>query len=96
MVPISNPSLICFLRDGSVAAVNGSGIIAKLRSFRDGFILTFNGDGTSINSISSFKEQPFIAVALESGRLDIYHTGNGTVLRHLDLPTSNSMMMVHP
>lgn len=94
--PIPNPSLICFLRDGSVAAVNGSGRTAKLRSFRDGSILMFNGDGASINSISSFKEQPFIAVALEDGRLDIYHTGNGAVLRHLDLPASNSMMVVHP
>lgn len=67
-----------------------------MRSFRDGSILTFYGDGASINSISSFKEQPFIAVALEDGRLDIYHTGNGAVLRHLDLPASNSMMVVHP
>lgn len=94
--PIPHPSLVCFLRDGSIAAVNSTGKTAKLRSFRDGSILTFSGEGASINSISSFKEQPFIAVALSNGKIDIYHTGNGHILRHLDMPASNSMMVVHP
>lgn len=94
--PIPHPSLVCFLRDGSIAAVNSSGKTAKLRSFRDGSILTFSGEGASINSISSFKEQPFIAVALSNGKINIYHTGNGHILRHLDMSASNSMMVVHP
>lgn len=94
--PIPDPSLVCFLRDGSIAAVDSTGKTAKLRSFRDGSILTFSGEGASIDSISSFKEQPFISVVLSNGKIDIYHTGNGHILRHLNMPSSNSMMVVHP
>lgn len=33
---------------------------------------------------------------MANGNLDMYHTGNGAVLRHLQLPNKNSMMVVHP
>lgn len=94
--PVADPSLICILRDNSIAAVNNKGNVAKIRSFRDQSLLTFNGGYSTIESIGLFEEQPFIAVALANGNLDMYHTGNGAVLRHLQLPNKNSMMVVHP
>ena len=88
--------MICILGYNSIAAVNNKGNVAKIRSFRDQSLLTFNGGYSTIESIGLFEEQPFIAVALANGNLDMYHTGNGAVLRHLQLPNKNSMMVVHP
>lgn len=93
--PFARPTLVCFLRDGSLAAVNDSGRTAKLWSIRNGDVLTLYGDGSDMLSIQMVKQQPFIAVATTDDLVSIYHAGNGARVRKLLTPSKIRMMTVH-
>lgn len=94
--PVSNPKLVCFFNDGSLAAVNASGRLLKFKSRRNGEVMTVNKDGAEIVSIQPFKQQPFIAVATSDGLISIYHTGDGLRKRKLDSHMPANKVIIHP
>lgn len=94
--PFLTPRLVCFLNDGTIAAVNETGRILKFKSCRDGEVLTIYGDGAEILSIQSFKSQPFIAVATSDELISIYHVGNGKRVRILKSHNEANIVVVHP
>ncbi len=94
--PYESPRLVTFMNDGSVAAVSGSGGTLKFKSSRGSDFHTIYGDGASILSVHPFKNKPFVATADSRGLVNIYHTGTGQCLRHLETYHASNITIVHP
>lgn len=94
--PIPDPSLVCFLNDGSLAAVNRERSRVWLRSARDSRILTLCPDRSEILSIQAMKNEPFIAVSCLNGIISLYHVGTGQRTRKLPTKSSPRTVVVHP
>lgn len=94
--PVANPSLVCFLNNGSIAAVDKKRQKVYLISTRNGAILTLYPDGSEIVSVQALKNQPFIAVVCKDCIISLYHTGTGQRVRKLSTKSSASVVVVHP
>lgn len=94
--PIANPALVCFLNDGSLAAVDKKRKKVFLHSIRGGDVLTLYPDGSEILSIQSLKNQPFIAVICKDGIISLYHMGTGQRVRKLQTESNAKIVLVHP
>lgn len=94
--PIAHPSLVCFLNNGSLAAVDSKGQKVYLRSTRDRAMLTLYPDGSEIVSVQALKNQPFIAVLCKDCIISLYHTGTGQRVRKLSTKSGTSIVVVHP
>ena len=73
--PTPNPSMVCFLPDRTLAAVDKKGQTLHLWSTRDGNLLSQYMDGSTILSIQPIQSKPFIAVFTNDQKIRIYHTG---------------------
>ena len=73
--PTANPKMVCFLSNGSLAAVDETGRRLHLWSTRDGKMLSQYMDGAEILSIQPIQSKPFIAVFTDDRKIRIYHTG---------------------
>lgn len=94
--PVANPSLVCFLSNGSLAAVDKKRQKVHLTSTRNGSLLMLYPDGSEIVSIQALKNQPFIAVVCRNCIISLYHTGTGQRVRKLSTRLSASIVVVHP
>lgn len=94
--PYPNPSLVCFLPDGTLAAVNDTGKSLRFKSTRDERTLTIIPDGQRIISVQALKGQPFIAVFTVDRRIRLYHTGNQQCLRNEAGHSIAKILVVHP
>lgn len=94
--PVENPSLVCFLNNGSLAAVDKMRQKVYLASTRNGSMLTLFPDGSEIVSVQALKNQPFIAVVCKNGIISLYHTGTGQRVRKLTMKSSANTVVVHP
>lgn len=94
--PVANPSLVCFLNNGSLAAVDKNRQKVYLISTRNGAMLTLYPDGSEIVSVQALKNQPFIAVVCKNCIISLYHTGTGQRVRKLSTKSSTSIVVVHP
>lgn len=73
--PVPNPKMVCFLPNGTLAAVDETGKTLHLWSTRDGKRLSQYMDGYNILSIQPIQNNPFIAIFTSDNNIRIYHTG---------------------
>ena len=74
--PCKNARLACFMSDGSVAVVGNNARKVKFKNIHTGEYVEVNSQDAPIIGISSFKEEPFIAVATQDNIISIYHIGD--------------------
>ena len=94
--PCKNARIACFMPDGSVAMVGNNARKLKFRNSRTGEQAEIDSKSANIIGIQSLKNRPFIAVATDDRKINIYHTGDCLCKRHLDTDSGNYMMVVHP
>ena len=82
--------------DGSIAAVGNNIRKVKFKNIRTGNYSEVNSQSTPVIGISSFKNEPFIAVATQDNVISIYHIGDCMRKRILDKMVGNYMMVVSP
>lgn len=91
-----NPKLVCFLPDGTLAAVDESGKHFRFNSTSGLGILTVTPEEQNIVSIQALKGQPYIIVFTEDQRIRIYHTGNKQCLRNEAGQSKARILVSHP
>lgn len=74
--PCKNARLACFMSDGSIAVVGNNARKVKFKNIHTGEYVEVNSQDAPIIGISSFKEEPFIAVATQDNIISIYHIGD--------------------
>lgn len=94
--PCKNARLACFMSDGSIAVVGNNVRKVKFKNPRTGQYSEVNSQDAAIIGISSFKNEPFIAVATQDNIISIYHTGDCKRKRKLDKTGGNYLMVVSP
>ena len=94
--PCKGARLACFMSDGSVAVVGSNAKKVKFKNIRTGQYSEVNSQDASITGISSFKDEPFIAVATQDNIISIYHIGDCKRKRILDKTGGNYLMVVSP
>lgn len=94
--PCKDAKLACFMPDGSIAAVGNNIRKVKFKNIRTGNYSEVNSQSTPVIGISSFKNEPFIAVATQDNVISIYHIGDCMRKRILDKMVGNYMMVVSP
>lgn len=94
--PCKNARLACFMSDGSIAAVRKDGHKVKFKNIRTGTYSEVNKQNAAIVGISSFKEEPFIAVATKDNVISIYHIGDCGRKKIFNQTGGNYKMVVSP
>ena len=94
--PCKNVKLACFMPDGSIAAVGNNIRKVKFKNIRTGNYSEVNSQSAPVIGISSFKNEPFIAVATQDNVISIYHIGDCMRKRILGKTVGNYMMVVSP
>lgn len=94
--PCKNAGLACFMSDGSIATVGNNAYRVKFRNIRTGEYSEVNSQRTPVIGISSFNNEPFIAVATQDNVISIYHIGDCMRKRILNTDAGNYMMVVNP
>lgn len=74
--PCKNARLACFMSDGSIAAVGNNARKVEFKNIRTGEYSEVNSQDSPVIGISSFKNEPFIAVATQDNIISIYHIGD--------------------
>lgn len=74
--PCKNARLACFMSDGSIAAVGNNIRKVRFKNIRTGTYSEVNSQDAPVIGISSFKNEPFIAVATQDNIISIYHIGD--------------------
>ena len=74
--PCKNARLACFMSDGSIATVCNNVRKVKFKNIRTGAYSEVGSQDMPVIGISSFKNEPFIAVATQDNIISIYHIGD--------------------
>lgn len=74
--PCKNARLACFMSDGSIAVVGNNARKVKFKNIHTGEYVEVNSQDAPVTGISSFKDEPFIAVATQDKIISIYHIGD--------------------
>lgn len=93
--PCKNAKLACFMSDGSIAAVGNNIRKVRFKNIRTGVYSEVNSQSTAVIGISSFKNEPFIAVATQDNVISIYHIGDCGRKRKFE-NAGNYMMVISP
>lgn len=94
--PCKNARLACFMSDGSIAVVGNNVRKVKFKNIRTGRYSEVNSQNVPVIGISSFKNEPFIAVATQDNIISIYHIGDCMRKRIFDKTGGNYLMIVSP
>lgn len=94
--PCKNARLACFMPDGSIAAVGNNVRKVKFKNIRTGAYSEVNSQDTPVIGISSFKNEPFIAVATQDNIISTYHIGDCMRKKIFDKTGGNYIMVVSP
>ena len=82
--------------DGSIAAVGNNVRKVKLKIFATGAYSEVNSQDTPVIGISSFKNEPCIAVATQDNIISTYHIGDCMRKKIFDKTGGNYIMVVSP
>lgn len=93
--PCKNARLACFMSDGSIAAVGNNIRKVRFKNIRTGAYSEVNSQNAAVIGISSFKNEPFIAVATQDNVISIYHIGDCGRKRKFE-NAGNYMMVISP
>lgn len=94
--PCKNARLACFMSDGSIAVVGNNARKVKFKNIRTGRYSEVNSQNSPVIGISSFKNEPFIAVATQDNIISIYHIGDCMRKKIFDKTGGNYLMVVSP
>lgn len=94
--PCKNARLACFMPDGSIAAVGNNVRKVKFKNIRTGAYSEVNSQDTPVIGISSFKNEPCIAVATQDNIISTYHIGDCMRKKIFDKTGGNYIMVVSP
>lgn len=94
--PCKNARLACFMSDGSIATVCNNVRKVKFKNIRTGAYSEVGSQDMPVIGISSFKNEPFIAVATQDNIISIYHIGDCMRKKIFDKTGGNYMMVVSP
>ena len=94
--PCKNVRLACFMSDGSIAVVGNNVRRVKFKNIRTGHYSEVNSQNSPVIGISSFKNEPFIAVATQDNIISIYHIGDCMRKKIFDKTGGNYLMVVSP
>ena len=92
--PCKNARLACFMPDGSIAAVGNNVRKVKFKNIRTGAYSGVNSQDTPVIGISSFKNEPCIAVATQDNIISTYHIGDCMRKKIFDKTGGNYIMVV--
>lgn len=93
--PCKNAGLACFMSDGSIAAVGNNIRKVNFKNIRTRAYSEVNSQNAAVIGISSFKNEPFIAVATQDNVISIYHIGDCGRKKIFE-NAGNYMMVISP
>lgn len=94
--PCKDAKLACFMSDGSIAVVGNNMHKVKFKNIRTEGYSEVNRQDAAVIGISSFKNEPFIAVATKDNVISIYHIGDCGRKKIFEKTGGNYMMVVSP
>ena len=92
--PCKNARLACFMSDGSIAVVGNNVRKVKFKNIWTGHYSEVNSQDAAVIGISSFKNEPFIAVATQDNIISIYHIGDCMRKKIFDKTGGNYLMVI--